>query len=204
MIKGEIIRHDEKVFSIFEEHTEWISKGKAGVPQELGLRVCILEDEFGFILHHKVMKKQTDDKVAIPMIEETQQRFPELNGCSFDKGFHSPNNQKKLNELLDNLVLPKKGKLSSKDKEIEYSEEFIRTRRNHSAIESAINALENHGLDRCQDHGITGFKRYVALAVAARNIQILGNIVQQKKFKCKKRREKLKQKLWKKKYLTAA
>ena len=37
VIEGETIPHHEKVFSIFEEHTEWISKGKAGVPVELGL-----------------------------------------------------------------------------------------------------------------------------------------------------------------------
>jgi hypothetical protein len=34
--------------------------------------------------------------------------------------------------------------------------------------------LEVHGLDKCPDHGIEGFKRYVALAVLARNIQKLG------------------------------
>jgi hypothetical protein len=34
-----------------------------------------------------------------------------------------------------------------------------------------------HGLDLCRDHGIDGFKRYVALAVVARNIQRLGAIV---------------------------
>jgi hypothetical protein len=45
-------------------------------------------------------------------------------------------------------------------------------------VESAINALEVHGLDLCRDHGITGFKRYVALAVVARNIQRLGAILQ--------------------------
>jgi hypothetical protein len=43
--------------------------------------------------------------------------------------------------------------------------------------------LENHGLDRCLDHGIEGFKRYVALAVVARNIQIMGHVLQQKKLK---------------------
>ena len=61
VVDGEVIPHDEKVFSIFEEHTEWICKGKAGVPQELGLRACVLEDQFGFILHHQVIEKQTDD-----------------------------------------------------------------------------------------------------------------------------------------------
>jgi hypothetical protein len=45
---------------------------------------------------------------------------------------------------------------------------------------SGINALEVHGLDRCLDHGLNGFKRYVALAVVARNIQKLGAELQKK------------------------
>src|SRR3972149_5847192 len=40
VILGETTPHAEKVFSIFEPHTEWISKGKAGVPVELGVKVC--------------------------------------------------------------------------------------------------------------------------------------------------------------------
>lgn len=62
-------------------------------------------------------------------------------------------------------------------KEIEQSEEFVESRRKHSAIESSINALENHRLDRCLDHGLDGFERYVALSVLARNIQILGHLL---------------------------
>jgi len=62
VINGEAIPHEEKVFSIFQPHTEWISKGKAGVPVELGLRVCVLEDHDRFILHHRVMKNETDGK----------------------------------------------------------------------------------------------------------------------------------------------
>lgn len=178
VILDETIPHEEKVFSIFEVHTEWISKGKAGVPVELGKRVCVLEDQFGFILHHQVMDKETDDKVAISMIEEAGKRFSELISCSFDKGFYTPSNRVKLGELLDFLILPKKGRLSEKDKELEYSEEFITGRKQHSAVESAINALEVHGLDRCPDHGIDRFKRYVALAVVARNIQKLGAVLQ--------------------------
>src|SRR6266568_7622829 len=58
VILGETIPHDEKVFSVFQTHTEWISKGKAGVPVELGLRVCVMEDQHRFILHHQVMEKQ--------------------------------------------------------------------------------------------------------------------------------------------------
>ena len=191
VLQGEKIPHDEKVFSIFEQHTEWISKGKAGVAQELGLRVCIVEDSLGFILHHHVMERETDDKIAVPITRETKERFPDLTLMSFDQGFYSPLNKARLSELLDHVILPKKGKLSQAEAAIEHGEEFVRARRKHSAVESGINALEQHGLDRCPDHGIIGFKRYVALSVLSRNLQILGHMIQQKECKREKRRENL-------------
>jgi len=195
VVLGETIAHHEKVFSLFEQHTEWISKGKAGVPVELGLRVCIVKDQLNFILHHRVMEKETDDKIAVLIIEETQRRFSNFTGCSFDKGFHSPCNQAELAGMLDHVVLPRKGRLSAMNKDIENSEEFKKARRKHSAVESSINALENHGLDRCPDHGIEGFKRYVALAVVARNLQIMGHMLQQKELKHLRRQEKKSQKV---------
>ena len=176
VIEGETIPHDEKVFSLFQPHTEWISKGKAGVPVELGIRVCIVEDYHGFILHHKVMQKETDDKIAIGMVEATQAKFLAFNACSFDKGFHSKSNQSGLKEILDEVTLPKKGKLSVKDKEREYADQFKQAKKKHSAVESAINALQVHGLSQCRDHGIDGFERYTALAVLSRNIQKVGAI----------------------------
>lgn len=192
VVKGEVIPHSEKVFSLFEIHTEWISKGKAGVPVELGLKVCVLEDQYGFILHHQVMRNETDEQIAIPMVVKAQNNFPALSMCSFDKGFHSPGNQKDLLEHLDCVVLPKKGKLSQKDKEREHSDEFIKTRYQHAAVESAINALEVHGLDRCPDHGLHGFSRYVSLAVVARNIQQLGVKLRKQQLDEQQHKKKLK------------
>jgi len=186
---GETIPHDQKVFSVFQEHTEWISKGKAGVPVELGLRVCILEDQYGFILAHRVMEKETDVEVAVPVTEKAKSDFPDLNGCSYDKGFWSPENKRRLEGMLDHLVLPKKGKLSEDDKDREYSDEFIYYRHRHSAVESGINALENHGLDRCPDHGIGGFRRYVSMAVLGRNLQKLGAVLKGKVLKSLKRKK---------------
>lgn len=194
IVEGETIPHHEKVFSLFEEHTEWISKGKAGIPVELGLKVCIVKDQYNFILHHHVMRHETDDKIAVSIIDATRSRFPDFKKCSFDKGFHSSDNQKQLAEILDHVVLPRKGKLSAINKEIENSEEFKKMRRKHSAVESSINALENHGLDRCLDHGIHGFKRYVASAVVARNLQILGDMLQKKEIKSLQYQEKMKRK----------
>jgi len=174
---NETIHHHEKIFSIFQPHTEWISKGKAGVPAELGLPVCIIEDQHQFILHHQVMRRQTDDKVAVEIVSATKKRFPALTDVSLDKGFHSKQNQRDLEELLDLVVLPKKGRLGEADRQKENSPEFKLLRRRHSAVESAINALEVHGLDQCPDHGIRGFERYVALAVVARNIHRPGTVL---------------------------
>ena len=191
--RGETIPHSEKVFSLFERHTEWICKGKAGVRQELGVRISILKDQHGFILYHHVMENQTDDKVAILMVEESKKRFTGLRSCSFDKGYYNLENKEKLSTLIPEVYLPKKGKLSQAEKEIEGTEEFVLARKKHSSVESSINGLEHSGLDRCPDHGIKGFKRYAGLAVLARNIQTLGNIIQQKQLKSLKRKEKQRQ-----------
>ncbi len=188
VILGEVIPHAEKVFSVFETHTEWISKGKAGVPVELGLRVCVMEDQHRFVLHHRVMEKQTDDQVAVAMVKETKQRFADLEACSFDKGFHSPENQQELQAHLKLVALPRKGKLSQQAQAVESTEDFVKARAQHSAVESAINALEVHGLDRCPDHGIDGFKRYVALAVVARNIHRIGAILREQENRRAKRK----------------
>lgn len=183
VLQGEVIPHNEKVFSLFQPHTEWISKGKAGKPVEFGVRVGILEDQHGFILHHRVMEKETDDQVAVPMVVGTKAAFPNLSSCSFDKGFHSAGNQKELSELLETVAMKRKGKLSNKAKELQTSEEFKKAANKHAAVESAINALEVHGLDKCFDHGIDGLRRYTALAVVARNIHRIGDILHKKNQK---------------------
>jgi hypothetical protein len=187
---GQRIPHEEKVFSIFQPHTEWISKGKAGVPVELGLRVAVSEDQHGFLLHHRVMEKSTDDQIAVPLVTETCARFPRVRSASMDKGFHSPANQAQLAKIVALPVVPKKGKRSAAELERESDPAFIRLRRRHSGVESAINALEVHGLDICRDHGIDGFKRYVALAVLGRNLHRLGALLLEQEADDERRRRK--------------
>jgi IS5 family transposase len=191
VLQGQKIPHPEKVFSIFKPYTEWINKGKAGVPVELGVMIGIVEDQHHFILYHRVMQQEVDVDVAVRMIQEAKQRFPALSSCSVDQGFHSPGNQRELSGLLETVILPKKGRLSKKDQERQQEVVFIEGRRQHAAVESAINALEVHGLDRCPDQGLPAFKRYVALAVVARNLQILGRYVQQREQDIEKERCKI-------------
>lgn len=83
------------------------------------MKVCILEDQYVFILHNRVMANETDEKAAVPVVEATKRKYANLSSCSFDKGFYSPENKKRLRELLEFLILPKKGKLSQSDKLME-------------------------------------------------------------------------------------
>ena len=90
--------------------------------------------------------------------------------------------------------MPKKGKCNKEESKREGSEEFKTAKRKHSAVESGINALEVHGLDKCLDHGLHGFKRYIAMAVVARNVQKLGSQLIAKEL-AKIRRQERKQRL---------
>ena len=183
LLRDETIPHEEKVFSIFEEHTRWISKGKAGTPVELGVPVALIEDQYQFILHHRILWQGEDVGVAVPMVEEAQALYPALRAYSFDRGFHSPANRVRLDALLDVNALPGSGYLSKANRERESEESFVSARRAHPAIESAINGLEHRGLDRVRSHGADGFGRAVALSVLAANLHRIGLLLQKQERK---------------------
>ena len=177
LLHGETIPQSEKIFSVFEPHTRWVSKGKAGRPVELGVPVCILEDQHRMILHHALMWQGEDVDDAVPMVKAAQRRYADLRQCSFDRGFHSPENRRQLDELLDVNVLPAKGKLSAAAKQRESEPVFKAARQQHPAVESKINDLEQRGLDRVRTHGAKGFERSVAWSVLASNLHRYGRLV---------------------------
>ena len=187
ILDGEIIPHSEKVFSLFETYTEWIQRGKAGKRQELGLKLTVAVDQFGFILSHKLMQKQHDKDMAVPMAKTLLEKY-DIQGMSFDKAYWTPDNYKTLCNLVPELVMPKKGKLNQHEYEREHSKTFIALRKQHSAVESAINCLEHHGLNRCPDRGLPNFKKYTTLGILACNLHKLGNLLQEKERKKSKNR----------------
>ena len=114
---------------MFEEHTRWVSKGKAGCAVELGVPVCVVEDQFQFILHHKILWEGSDTDIAVSIIHETQALHRDLRVCSFDRGFHSPGNRGQLDAMLDLNALPRKGRLSVAEREREEAQTFAEARR---------------------------------------------------------------------------
>lgn len=76
LLKGEVIPADEKIFSIFEEHTEWITKGKLNKKVELGHLLLITTDQYQFIVDFKVMEKQRDASQVSDLCERIKKNFP--------------------------------------------------------------------------------------------------------------------------------
>ena len=176
LLKGEKIPQEEKIFSIFEPWVEWICKGKAHKPVELGKRTCIASDQYHFIVDWWVAQQQQDNHLLLPAMDRIRPYF-EISSCSGDKGFFSKIDIQIMELFGIKTFIPKKGKCNLLELQKESAPEFIQARHQHSAIESNINELEHRGLDRCPDKGIKGMHRYVGLAVIAYNLRRIGQIL---------------------------
>jgi hypothetical protein len=176
LLKGEKIPHEEKLFSIFEPWVEWICKGKAHKPVELGKRTCIATDQWHFIVDWWVADHQQDNLLLLPAIDRIRRYF-EIFSCSGDRGFFSKIDIDILKLFEIKPFISKKGKCNQIELQRENSPEFIQAKRNHNAIESNINELEHRGLNRCPDKGLNGMQRYVGLAVIAYNLRRIGKIL---------------------------
>ena len=180
VLNREKVPNKEKLFSIFEPHTQLYKRGKAGEPIQFGRLALVYEDAFGFIVHHHVLPREAQEAEVV--VEQTRTLQERLHGrmkkLSLDRGFHTPENQKELAEIVEHLCLPKPGAKQAARQKAEATEEFLASRQRHSGVESAIGALQRgNGLERCRDHTETGFCRYVALSVLGRNLHVLGKLL---------------------------
>jgi IS5 family transposase len=180
VLEGEKVPNADKLFSLFETHTQLYRRGKVAKPNQLGRLVLVFEDKLGFISHHCVMNRDEGDKdVAVNETRKVQTRLKQaIKELSLDRGFHSPTNQIELSEIVNGICLPKPGVKQSAVQLQTASVTFHQARQRHSGVESAIGALQSgNGLVRCRDVGEVGFERYVALAILGRNIQSLGKLI---------------------------
>lgn len=180
VLHGEQVANDKKLFSMFEPHTELIKRGKQPNPIEFGHKVLIVEDDAGFIVDHQVVADGVlDQDLAIPVMKELQKRFDgQIESASFDRGFHTPENQEVLAEIVGTACIASKGAKQGRQQQQEGTVSFHKARQNHPGVESAIGALQSgNGQERCRDKSKEGYERYVALGVLGRNLQALGKLL---------------------------
>jgi hypothetical protein len=176
LLGQEKIPHEEKIFSLFEPHTEFIKKGKLFPPVELGHKVLLTTDQNELILDYRVMEQPSDKDEVIGLADRLLSRFGStaIKSLSFDKGFTREEDRRLLELYIPEVIMPKRGKRSVAEETRESGRSFQRLRRKHHAIESDINALEHHGLNRCPDKGYHGYTRYVGFGVLAYNLHKIG------------------------------
>jgi IS5 family transposase len=158
LVQKQTIAHDEKVFSLFEAHTELIKKGKRRPPVEFGHRLLVSSDQYGLVVDYKVMEGGSEHAEVVPLADRLLQRFGEgsIGSLSTDRGFSSVGDRELLELYIEDVVMPKKGRRTAADSEREGGRRWRKLKDRHSAVESEINSLEHHGLDRCPDKGLHG------------------------------------------------
>ena len=175
VLLGESVPNSDKLFSMFEPHTQLYKRGKAGEPIQFGRQVLVFEDAAGFIVHGKLMKRSDyDSGVAAAETKVVQDRFGgRIKRLSFDRGFHSPENQELLSDVIPSLCLPKPGAKQSLKQMAAADDDFLEALQNHPGVESAIGALQSgNGMERCRDRSEIGFERYISLATLGRNLTL--------------------------------
>lgn len=185
VINKEIIPANEKIYSLFETYTEWLNKGKQGGKIELGVKLLVSTDQYNFIIDYKLMNKEVDLDQTIPVADRLLAKFgyKSIDSISYDKGFSKSGNKELVEIYIPNVILDKRGKLSKEEKHIQNEKKYKKLKYAHSAIESNINCLEHHGLDKCPDKSEKSFKRYVGLGVLAYNLHKIGNIMMKNELK---------------------
>ena len=176
LLHGETIPAHEKVFSLFEPHTEWIQKGKQRPNVELGHKLLLATDQQQLIQDYAVLLGEAEVDQSIPVTDRLLGRYGagSVASISFDKGFTRTADRELLSLYVPEVVMPKRGKKNAAETERESEKKFVALRKQHSAVESEINSLEHHGLNRCLDVGIKGYQRYVGYGVMSYNLHVIG------------------------------
>ena len=179
VLQGETLANEEKIFSIFEPHTELIQRGKHPNPIQFGHNVLVVEDAVGFVVDYRVVGNGVlDQDLVVPVMKALQQRFAgKIKSASFDRAFHTPENQQELAKIVRTPCIAAKGQKGQHQQQ-EGTVAFRQARQHHPGVESAIGALQaGNGLKRCRDRSRRGYARYVALGILGRNLQTLGKLL---------------------------
>jgi IS5 family transposase len=175
VLYGEQLPATEKILSLFEEHTQVITRQKMGKPREFGRKVLIDEVDGGIISRYEILEETGREHPHLPASLEAHQehfgRAPEL--LAGDRGLYSQQNEWLAQGLgVKRVVLPKSGKPSEERKRHEKQRWFVRGFRFRAGVEGRISVLTRaFGLDRCLDHGEGGFGRWVGWGILAHNLR---------------------------------
>lgn len=185
VVEGESVPSPEKLYSIFEPHTDLIKRGKARKPVEFGHKVFLAESAQGLITDYRVLDGNPSDEDHVPAsLEQHQQIFsrpPELYGA--DRGFYSQDNLKRCEQAgVTEVCIPQRGGKKTADRELyEKRPAFRKGQRFRAGIEGTISVLfRGRGMKRCPARGPQRFEVFVGAAVLTNNLMRIAELLRKR------------------------
>jgi IS5 family transposase len=175
VLEGEQVPNAEKIYSIFEPHTDLIKRGKVQTPVEFGHKIFLAESAQGLLTQYEVLEGNPNDEQHVePSLQRHQESFghaPQLYGS--DRGFFSEQNVKTCQRVgVQQVCIPQcGGKRTPQREAYEKSSEFKKGQRFRAGIEGRISVLfRGRGMKRCLADGRERFELWVGAAVLANNL----------------------------------
>jgi IS5 family transposase len=182
VLNGEQVPTAEKLYSIFEPHTDLIKRGKVRTPLEFGHKVFIAESAIGLITQYEVLKGNPADEVhVIPSLQHHHRVFrrgPRV--YSTDRGFFSEENVEAcVNGGVTTVSIPQRGGSKTPQREAhERSRPFKDGQRFRAGVEGRISVLmRGRGMRRCRAQGPERFELLVGAAVLANNLMKIAELL---------------------------
>ena len=179
-VLGEKVAASERIFSIFEEHTELFKRGKAGSPVEFGHLVTSGQTREKFISYYEVQEVSSHDTEMKDVALEAHKRrfgsYPEK--FTADKNYWVDTTDiKNWEDEMALCAIAKKGRRSQAEYDREHSEDFKYMQRFRAGIEGSISVLKRaFGLDICRNKGFKSFATSVGFLVFCHNLVLLSGM----------------------------
>ncbi len=177
VLNGQQVANDEKLFSIFEDHTELLIRGKAGKPIEYGHMIQIEQVDGKFITGYGAFdKKPVEHQLVRPALESHRELFGDYpDTVTGDKGYWENREAlAELQKLVPQVAIAKKGRRTTDEQAREAEPDFTWGQRFRAGVEGTISYLKRvFGLARCRNKGWVHFAATVGAAIFVHNLVVL-------------------------------
>ena len=185
VLEGETVPNAEKIYSIFEPHTDLIKRGKVETPVEFGHKVFLAESAQGLITQYQVLKgNPADENHVAASLQHHRKVFGQVpEWYSSDRGFYSPENVETCKqEGIKVVSIPQRGGTKTPQRKAEEnSPAFKKAQRFRAGIEGRISVLlRGRGMKRCRAEGRQHFELLVGAAVLANNLLRIADLLTQR------------------------
>jgi transposase, IS5 family len=177
VLQHERVPNEEKIFSLFEPHTELLIRGKANKPVEFGHMIQIQQVPGKFITDYEVFpKRPVESKLVDAALENHKELFGVYPATlATDKGYYeSMDSIGDLQKKVGVVSIAKKGRRTAEETEREHDPLFRHAQRFRAGVEGTISFLKRVlRLARCFNKGWKHFVSTVGQTVFAHNLLIL-------------------------------